>query len=140
MSWRDGRRFPAVVCGIRHMFIEHVYLPLQVHMSAAEARVASDHRGRRKRPGLLKRVAAAWRRRRYGEPGHSSGSMFVPARHASANVSVPAIDFSEWLLRNVRPQDHLVLHIDIAGAEFEVRACPCLSTSPQASPSSWLHP
>ena len=98
----------------------------QVRMSTSEAGVASDHRGRRKQPGLLKQVVAAWRRRRFGEPGHSSGSMFVPPRHASANVSVQAVDFSEWLLRNVRPQDHLVLHIDIAGAEFEVCACPVL--------------
>ena len=91
-------------------------------MSTSEAGVASDHRGRRKRPGLLKRAAEAWRRRRHGEPGHSSGSMFVPARHPSANVSVPAIDFGGWLLRSVRPQDHVVLHVDIAGAEFEVGA------------------
>ena len=96
-------------------------LLMQVRMSTMEARVASDHRGRRKQPGLLRQVAAAWRRRRHGEPGHSSGSMFVPARHASANVSVPAVDFSEWLLRSVQPQDHLVLHMDIAGAEFEVQ-------------------
>ena len=97
-------------------------LPLQVRMSTSEARVASDHRGRRKRPGLLKRAAEAWRRRRHGEPGHSSGSMFVPARHPSANASVTTIDFSGWLLRGARPQDHVVLHVDIAGAEFEVSA------------------
>ena len=89
-------------------------------MSTSEGRVASDHRGRRKRPGLLKRAAEAWRRRRFGEPGHSSGSMFVPARHPSANASVAAIDFSSWLLRTVRAQDYVVLHVDIAGAEFEV--------------------
>ncbi len=94
-------------------------------MSTAEARVASDHRGRRKRSGLLKRAAEAWRRRRHGEPGHSSGSMFVPAPHPSANASVAAVDFSGWLLRWARPQDHVVLHVDIAGAEFEVSTLLC---------------
>ena len=112
-------------------------------MSTSEARVASDHRGRRKRQGLLKRAAEAWRRRRHGEPGHSSGSMFVPARHLSANASVAAVDFSGWLLRGARPQDHVVLHVDIAGAEFE--ACDVLMllhsadtcTSPCLRPSLW---
>ncbi len=101
--------------------------------------MASDHRGRRKQPGLLKQVAAAWRRRRYGEPGHSSGSMFVPARHASANVSVTAVDFSEWLMRSVQPQDHLVLYMDIAGAEFEVREpAPASGSLAQVSPHHGL--
>ncbi len=95
---------------------------LQVPMSTSEAGVASDHRGRSKQPGLLKRAAEALRRRRHGEPGHSSGSMFVPTRHPSADASVAALDFSGWLLRGARPQDHVVLHVDIAGAKFEVSA------------------
>lgn len=94
---------------------------LQVSMSIEDTAVASDHRGRRKAPGLLKRIAAAFSRRRNGMTGHSVGSMFVTPLSPGGAATVAAIDFSAWLQHAVRPENYVVLHMDIAGAEFEVR-------------------
>ena len=33
---------------------------------------------------------------------------------------MPAIDFVDWLVRSVSPEDFVVLKLDIEGAEFEV--------------------
>ena len=33
---------------------------------------------------------------------------------------IPTIDFVEWLVRSVNPEDFVVLKFDIEGAEFEV--------------------
>ena len=89
-------------------------------LTTDEVMVARDHRRRRKPASLLKRAVAALASRRTGSTGHSTGSMFTTPRSAGGAVTVPALDFSGWLQRAARPEDHVVLHMDIAGAEFEV--------------------
>ena len=45
------------------------------------------------------------------------------SRHKTLNRAIrkmPAIDFVEWLVRSVNPEDFVVLKLDIEGAEFEV--------------------
>ena len=55
--------------------------PAQVLLTTDKVTVASDHRGRRKRPGLLKRAAAALSRRRNGATGHRSVRTSSMASH-----------------------------------------------------------
>ena len=98
-------------------------------MSTQETAVASDHRGRRKPPGFFKRLVA-WGRRRTGMTGYSTGSMFVPPLSPGSAATVAAIDFSAWLQHTVHPEDHVVLHVDIAGAEFEVRGSEIQNSVP----------
>lgn len=50
--------------------------------------------------------------------------MFLPAHSPRHNVSVRAADFSGWLLRNVAPEDHVVIHMDIAGAGSDLLGLP----------------
>jgi hypothetical protein len=40
--------------------------------------------------------------------------------HYGSPVPVPAIDFSAWLRRTVGPDDHVVVKMDIEGAEYPV--------------------
>ena len=46
--------------------------------------------------------------------------MFGDSNATAEEQSVQAIDFSKWLLQNTRPQDFVVVKMDIAGAEFDV--------------------
>ena len=41
-----------------------------------------------------------------------------PVHPAPQQLDVLSIDFSTWAIRNLEPQDHVILHIDAAGAEF----------------------
>lgn len=47
-------------------------------------------------------------------------SIFGDADNMANDLSVQALDFSKWLLQNVNAQDHVVLKMNIAGAEFDV--------------------
>ena len=47
-------------------------------------------------------------------------SMFGDSDAAAEEHSVQAVDFSKWLMQNTRPQDSVVVKMDIAGAEFDV--------------------
>ncbi len=93
----------------------HAAVP-QVQLNTEAVQLVADHRGSQRRRGFAKRLAARLRAWRHGATGAAAGTMFVPAHAASHNVSVPAADFSGWLLRNARPEDRVVIHMDIAGA------------------------
>lgn len=69
----------------------------------------------------FRRIIDAVRHRwQFGKTGVSDGSILVPARHASNNITVDAINFSSWLLQNMEPADFVVLHVDINAGEFEL--------------------
>ncbi|MFE1577516.1 FkbM family methyltransferase [Streptomyces solincola] len=62
--------------------------------------------------------------------GHHESSTVMPGKRVppmydqqidySSPVPVPAIDFSAWLRRTVSPGDHVVVKMDIEGAEYPV--------------------
>jgi FkbM family methyltransferase len=62
--------------------------------------------------------------------GHHESSTVMPGKRVppvydqqidySSPVPVPAIDFSSWLRRTVTPDDHVVVKMDIEGAEYPV--------------------
>ncbi|MFE7837352.1 FkbM family methyltransferase [Streptomyces sp. NPDC057474] len=62
--------------------------------------------------------------------GHHESSTVMPGKRVppmydqqidySAPVSVPATDFSSWLRRTVTADDHVVVKMDIEGAEYPV--------------------
>jgi FkbM family methyltransferase len=78
--------------------------------------------------------AAAWTH--YGfidlfKSKHDVASTVVSGKHEHAEYGwsqidykaptrVPALDISSWLYRNVRSSDHVVMKMDIEGAEYEV--------------------
>jgi hypothetical protein len=43
-----------------------------------------------------------------------------PTAHRCCWWQVKTVDFSQWLLRSFRAEDHVTLNLDAAGAEFEV--------------------
>ncbi|MFG2174078.1 FkbM family methyltransferase [Streptomyces niveus] len=62
--------------------------------------------------------------------GHHESSTVMPGKRVptvyeqqidySSPVPVPATDFSSWLRRTVNPGDHVVVKMDIEGAEYPV--------------------
>ncbi|WP_405999417.1 FkbM family methyltransferase [Streptomyces sp. NBC_00829] len=62
--------------------------------------------------------------------GHHESSTVMPGKRVppmydqqidySAPVAVPATDFSAWIRRTVTPHDHVVVKMDIEGAEYPV--------------------
>ncbi|WP_204017580.1 FkbM family methyltransferase [Sphaerimonospora thailandensis] len=62
--------------------------------------------------------------------GHHESSTVMPGKRVppvydqqidyDSPVPVPAIDFSAWLRRTVTPDDHVVVKMDIEGAEYPV--------------------
>lgn len=65
------------------------------------------------------------------QSGSDEASTIVEGKHEYAEFGwppidytrpslVPSIDFSQWLLRNFSKQDHIVVKMDIEGAEYKV--------------------
>ncbi|WP_411574217.1 FkbM family methyltransferase [Streptomyces fradiae] len=64
--------------------------------------------------------------------GHHESSTVMPGKQVppvydqqidySMPIPVPAVDFSAWLRRTVTPADHVVVKMDIEGAEYPVLA------------------
>ncbi|MFD7494161.1 FkbM family methyltransferase [Streptomyces sp. NPDC059832] len=62
--------------------------------------------------------------------GHHESSTVMPGKRVppvydqqidySSPVAVSAVDFSAWLRRTVTPEDHVVVKMDIEGAEYPV--------------------
>ncbi|MET8379950.1 FkbM family methyltransferase [Streptomyces microflavus] len=62
--------------------------------------------------------------------GHHESSTVMPGKRVppmydqqidyNSPIPVPAVDFSAWLRRTVAPEDHVVVKMDIEGAEYPV--------------------
>ncbi|MFJ2786162.1 MULTISPECIES: FkbM family methyltransferase [unclassified Streptomyces] len=62
--------------------------------------------------------------------GHHESSTVMPGKRVppmydqqidyGSPVAVPAVDFSAWLRRTATPEDHVVVKMDIEGAEYPV--------------------
>lgn len=65
-------------------------------------------------------LAAAYMRRLIGafRAGSSSPGVQEDERHGEQSLQVQALDFSRWLLENIRQDDHVYLQMNAAGAEY----------------------
>ncbi|GLI65051.1 hypothetical protein VaNZ11_008477 [Volvox africanus] len=55
-----------------------------------------------------------------GQPGKTGGSLFDSPHAQGSLVTVPSVDFSEYLESTVQYVDHVICKIDIEGAEYEL--------------------
>jgi len=55
----------------------------------------------------------------------------MKTNHGSTQVTVPTVNVNQLIAENVRPDDWVILKVDIEGAEYDVM--PCLSHMPKAN-------
>eukprot|EP00997_Jenningsia_sp_PLL12_P001215 NODE_1193_length_1246_cov_57.934837_g971_i0.p1 GENE.NODE_1193_length_1246_cov_57.934837_g971_i0~~NODE_1193_length_1246_cov_57.934837_g971_i0.p1 ORF type:complete len:210 (+),score=41.84 NODE_1193_length_1246_cov_57.934837_g971_i0:596-1225(+) len=101
---------------VRHFLDTHPSSEaFEVHAWEAVSRWASSYQGH---PRVVLHQEAAWVE--YGNVSMQSPDMAYMAGGGIGKFSVPSIDFSDYLQRNVVSDDFVVCKMDIEGAEFQI--------------------
>ncbi|GLI65060.1 hypothetical protein VaNZ11_008474 [Volvox africanus] len=107
----NPENMPLVLSGLDRLKAEYKLLPENVVLVEAAAWIQK---------GTLSFHMDSRKVGNDGQPGKTGGSLFDSPHAQGSLVTVPSVDFSEYLESTVQYVDHVICKIDIEGAEYEL--------------------